>query len=721
MKKVLAALLALLIIVGWVISLTDFGPALKNHLKLGLDLKGGVYVVMEAQTDKSGKELADMMVQTQAVIQNRVNQMGLSEPSVLIEGEKKIRVELPGAENSQEAIANIGRTAQLKFALGDGTVALDGSQVKNAQIGQDAQGFPAVDLEFTSEGAKAFEEATRMALSQTVINPQTQQPDNRIYIILDNQVQSDPAVKEVIAGGKAQITGNFTDKEVADLSILIRAGALPVDMKEVQTSIVGPTLGIDSLRSSVVAGVIGIGLILLLMLVMYWLMGLIANIALSLYIMVVFWILALFSAVLNLPGIAGIILSIGMAVDSNVIIFARIKEEYQNGKSLRVAVDSGFKRALSTVIDSQLTTLIAGVVLYQFGTGPVRGFAMTLMIGIVVSVLTAVIVTQFLLKTVLTSKILGTAKLFGVEFKRFSFKKEFSFIKYRRYFYIISVAIIVIGLGVGFVRGFNYGIDFTGGTMLHLDIGKTVAVAEAEEILKANEIEATVVHAGDTNQQLIIRTTQALDNVQREAVLKSFFDKYGLSESNVIAVEQFSPSVGDLFKRNAFKAVIIAALCMLIYIIVRFEWKFGIGAIASLAHDVLIMIAFYAIFQIPINNPFIAGILIIVGYSINDTIVIFDRIRENLKLMRKSKLEELIDKSINQTLVRSLMTSVTTILAIVPLFVLGGTTIREFTLPLLVGIAAGAISSITIASPIYYNLSLAFDKTRSRSKYQRRA
>lgn len=716
MKKALAIILVILIIGGWVISLTDIGPSYKDKIKLGLDFKGGVYVVMEAQTDATGPELAKLMEQTQVIIEDRVNRMGLSEPVVTIEGENKIRIELPGADNSDEAIKTIGKTAQLQFVLGDGTVVVDGSHVKEAGVGKDEKGFNAVNLEFDSEGSVAFEEGTRKAFNSEVINSETGQVDPCIYILLDGTVISSPGVNSVISGGKAQITGKFTDEEMTELALLIRGGALPVGLKEVQTSVVGPNLGIDSLDMSVIAGVIGVGLILIFMLVMYWVMGIIADIALLLYIMIVFWVFAIFSAVLNLPGIAGFILSIGMAVDANVIIFARIKEEYRNGKSLRVSVDSGFKRAMSTIIDSQLTTLIAGIVLYQFGTGPVKGFAMTLMIGIVVSVLTAVFVTQFLLKTLSESKALGKPKYFSVELKKFNFNKEFSFIKYRKYFYILAVALIIIGIGSGLIRGFNYGIDFTGGTMLQLDMGKTVSVGEVQDVLQSNDIDATVVHAGENNNEVIIKTTQALDNADRQKLLKDFNKKFGIDQNDVLAAEQFSASVGDLLKSNAIKAVIIATICMLIYIIIRFEWKFGVAAIISLIHDVLIVIAFYGLFRIPINNPFIAGILIVVGYSINDTIVVFDRIRENLKLMKKKHLEELIDKSINQTLIRSLMTSITTTIAIIPLFVLGGSTIRDFTLPLIIGIIAGAVSSITIASPLYYQIDKLVNKPKYRGK-----
>ena len=717
MKKAIAIALVIIIVLGWIFALTDTGPSLKDKIKLGLDLKGGVYVVMEAQTDATGAELATLMEQTQVIIEDRVNQMGLSEPTVTIEGEKKIRVELPGAENADEAIKTIGKTAQLQFVLGDGTVVVDGSHVKDAGVGRDEKGFNAVDLEFDSEGAVAFEEATRRALYGEVINPETGQPDGAIYIVLDDKVISSPLVNSVISGGRAQITGQFSDDEVTELAMLIRGGALPVGLKEVQTSVVGPSLGIDSLNMSLIAGVIGVGLILIMMIFFYKIMGLIADIALLLYILLVFWILALFSAVLNLPGIAGLILSVGMAVDSNVIIFARIKEEYMvSEKSLRVSVDSGFNRALKTIIDSQFTTMLAGIILYQLGSGPVKGFALTLMIGIVISVLTAVIITQFLMRTLVETKSLAKPKLFGLDKPRFLFKKEFSFIKRRRIFYLSAVILIVIGLGAGLVRGFNWGIDFTGGTMMQFEMERRVEVADVERVLDKHEVDGTIVHAGENNTQIIIRTTQSLENEERNALFEDMYDTFDIDEDNLLAVEQFSASVGDLIKKNAIKALLIATAGMLIYIIIRFEWKFAVAAIVALAHDVLLMIAFYGLFRIPINSPFIAAILTIIGYSINDTIVIFDRIRENFKIMKKNKMEELIDKSINQTIVRSLMTSATTIVAIIPLLILGGETIREFLVPMMVGLVAGTISSIAISSPVYYEIYRIVNKPKYKGK-----
>lgn len=711
MKRVFAAVLAVLIVLLAVLSVTGLGSLepVQDKLKLGLDFKGGVTVVMEAQTDATGAELAELMEQTQGVIENRVNQLGLSEPVVTIEGENRIRIELPGAEDADEAIATIGKTAQLIFMTGDGNVVLDGSMVKEAGVSRDEMGYPAVSLEFDAEGTKRFAEATEACYNGQIKNAATGAVDRIIYIILDNQVISNPGVSSVIPNGKAIISGNFTDDYAIELARLIRAGALPVDLKEVETSVVGPSLGIDSLSSSVTAGVIGVGLVFLIMLIGYFGMGLVADFALLLYVTLTFWILAVFSAVLNLPGIAGIVLGIGMAVDANVIIFTRVREEYQEGKTPRVAVQSGFKRAFITVLDAQITTLIAGVVLYALGTGAVKGFALTLMISIFVSVFTAVIISQFLLKALVEGKI--STKILGVDTEVFIPKVEW--VRLRKYFYIAAAAFIAVGLLVGCIRGFNYGVDFSGGTRIQLDMHEVVSVQDVQDVLKANDIQGTVVHSGAENKQIIIKTTAALDNDARRDLMESFETKFGIAEEDVLEIEHFSASVGAMLKKNAVKAVLIAAICMLVYIIVRFEWMMGIGAIVALAHDVLFVFAVYGLFNVPINNPFIAGILTVVGYSINDTIVVFDRIREHRKADEKRNLEDTINLSINQTITRSIMTSVTTIVAIVPLLIMGGTTITEFCVPLLVGVLAGTISSITIASPVYYEFA-----SRSKNKYR---
>ena len=724
LKKIVAVLLLLLVGFGWYATVFGVGSLapLTDKIQLGLDIKGGVYVVMEAQTDKEGEELTELMNQTQQVISRRVDQMGIANADVRVEGGNRIRVELPGVENAQEAIDQIGRTAQLQFLMPDGGFVLDGSMVQNAtvtQSGSETGGY-AVSLELKSEGADAFEQATEKALSGTVtatIKDSYGQtvPSDSIVIMLDNDVISSPSVNEVISGGKCEITGNFSQEEASELAALIRGGALPAPLEEVSSSVQSAKIGLDAFDQSVKAGIIGIAIIFVIMIAGYMIMGLAADIALAMYILIIFIIMALVGNVITLPGIAGLILSVGMAVDANVVIFTRIKEEIISGKSTRVAVQTGFKRAMSTVIDSQVTTLIAAVILYQIGTSSVKGFAWTLMIGIIVSLLTAVVITHLYLGIFANTRRFSKKKYFGIKedgTAMFAIKRQFSFIKHRKIYYTVSVVILVIGLAFGLVRGLNYGIDFTGGTMVQIDMGKEVAMEEVEAVLDDRGIEAEVVYAGENNEQIMIRTVDAIENDERSALIADLQQEFGFDDSDILAQELFGPTVGKELRNNAIKAVLLAAVGMLIYIRLRFkEWNFGASAILGVLHDVLIVLTFYAVFNVTVNNPFIAGILTVVGYSINDTIVIFDRIRENNQLMRKDE-EEIIDISINQTLSRSIMTTFTTLIVMVPMFIMTSASMREFILPLMVGVAAGCLSSIFLCSPLYYQFSQHKRKTR---------
>ena len=729
-KKIVVVFIIIILLFGWWATLFGIGPLdpIKDKMKLGLDIKGGVYVVLEAKTDEVGEELKKIMEQTQAVIENRVNQMGLSEPVVTIEGDKRIRVELPGAEDANEAIEMIGKTAQLEFALADGTLVLNGSDIKNAGLTTDQEhGGYAISLEMTREGGAKFEEATRLAVSGTIVSAYEGISNRAIIILLDGEVVSSPVPSEVISGGNAIITngtmGGFDIEYASNTAALIRGGALPVGLEEITSSVQTAKIGIDALEKSVVAGFIGLLLIVILMFVFYQIMGFAANIALLLYVVLILWIMATMGAVLTLPGIAGIILSLGMAVDANVVIFSRIREEIINGKTIRVATQLGFKRALSTIIDSQLTTLIAAVVLYQVGTSSVKGFALTLMIGIVVSIFTAVVVTQVLLHVICESKKFGQKKYFGVKKDGtgiFSAKRQFKFIEHKKIYYMVSIGIIVLGLLVGGIRGLNYGIDFTGGTMMQFDMGKQVTQSEVRDVLNQYELDEEIIFSGDENKEIIIRTTKALENADRMEIVGSFEESFGINEDDILAIEQFGPSVGKELQRNALLAILISALGMLIYISIRFQWKFGVAALAGVIHDVLMVLAFYAIFNITVNNPFIAGVLTVVGYSINDTIVVFDRVRENLGLLKKTPLLETLNISINQTIQRSVMTSVTTLLVMVPLFILSGPAIREFVVPLMVGVAVGCISSITLCSPLYNDICNWTGGTKYKAKKSRR-
>ena len=691
----------------------------KDALKYGLDINGGVYVVMEAQTDEmnlSGEELKELMEQTRAVIDNRVNELGVAESSVTIEGTNRLRVEMPGVTNADEAIEAIGTTAQLYFMLSDGSVVLDGSYVQDAQVDTDGSYYKIL-LEFTPEGASLFEEGTRKAFNNEPEVTVEGMKSDEIAIVLDGAVITHPQVKSVISGGKAEISGRFSKEQATTTAALIRGGALPVELKEIQSSVQSATIGANALDKSIIAGGIGIIIVFALMLLMYGLLGLVADIALVLYVIMFVWAMVAFDVVLTLPGIAALILSIGMAVDANVIIFSRIKEEICEGKSIRVAVDSGFKDAIVTVLDAQITTLIAAIVLYEVGTTTVKGFALTLMIGIVFSIFTAVIISQLFLSFLAGTERFCKNKYFGVNEdgtpKQFIHKK-FNFIKNRKIFYIASCAIIIIGLVCSIAFGMNYGIDFTGGTTIQVEMGEQVKISDVEDAIKSFDLDPSIIYTGEGNTQVQIKTIKALENSERNEVFSALQEKFGLEEGALIASEQFGPSVGDELKANAFKAVVIAAIGMLIYIIFRFKsWKYGFSAIVGVAHDVLMVLAFYAIFRYTVNNPFIAAILTLVGYSINDTIVIFDRIRYNKKLYAKNNNETNIDLSLNQTLNRTIMTSLTTLVVMVPLIVLVGGSISQFIIPLMVGVIVGCYSSIFVCAPLYYDM----NKKDEMSKY----
>lgn len=733
-RKVLAVLICVLLVGTWVVSIFGAGSKFGNlddHLKYGLDINGGVYVLLEAETKETGTELSAIMNQTKSVLENRVNAMGISEATVSIEGTNRIRVEMPGVEDAESAIKQIGRTAQLKFLLADGTLALNGDGISDSQLATDTEnGGYKITIDFTTEGSDAFADATEKAASNSVtVSDQwtensanaEQVAANAIVIMLDDEVISAPTVQQKISSRSCEITrpGGFSQSEASELSALIRGGALPANLVEVNSSVETATIGANALVLSAKAGIIGLAIVMLIMIITFGLLGVIADIALLLYVALDLWAMAGMGAVLTLPGIAGIILSIGMAVDANVIIFTRIREEITKGKTIKVAVDMGYHAALTTVIDAQTTTLIAAIVLYLIGTASVKGFALTLMLGTVISIITAVFITQIFVNVLANSEKFGVNKYFGMRedgTPKVSWKKMIKFIKNRKIFYIFSASIIIIGLVVGIVRGgFNYGIDFTGGTMIQLEMGQKVDTEKIEKTIAEYDLDPTIVYAGEGNTQIVIKTIKDLKSSERTKVIDTISEEYNLKDDAVLASEEFGPTVGKDLRRNAIKSIIIAGLCMLVYIRFRFNtWKYGLAAIIGLAHDILITLSMYAIFGFAINNPFVAGILTVVGYSINDTIVIFDRIRENSRFFKRKQNEELIDTSVNQTIARSLITSLTTLVVMVPLFIMASNELREFLIPLIIGVTTGTYSSIFLCSPVFYE----FTKKESLSRYE---
>ncbi len=729
-KKILSLLVIVILVLGWIISIFGAGPVKKisEQLKYGLDINGGVYVLLEAETDATGTELSRLMEQTKAVLENRVNAMGISEATVSVEGSNRVRVEMPGVDNAKEAIDQIGRTAQLRFLLADGTEVMNGDAVSDAGFDTDGtNGGYKITMEFTSEGSDLFSEATAKTASGDITSTikdanGTAVSNQAIVIMLDDEIISAPVADKQITSRSCEITrpGGFTQEEASQISSLIRGGALPASLVEVNSSVESATIGADALTKSVEAGIIGLCIVFVLMILAYGILGFVADVALALYVLLDLWILGGLGAVLTLPGIAGIILSIGMAVDSNVIIFTRIREEVAKGKSVLTAVDSGFHSALTTVIDSQTTTLIAAFVLYLIGTTSVRGFALTLMLGTVLSIFTAVVITQLFVSVIAENKTFGQPKYFGMKSDgtpRMFIKHQFNFIKNRKKFYAISLVVFLIGIGCAGFKGLQFGIDFTGGTTIQLDMGEQVDIDEVKDTIAPYELDPTIVYAGEENDQIVIRTIKDLKSDERNEVVDTLREKYDLADDAVLASEEFGPTVGKELQNNAVKAVLIASLCMLIYIRFRFKtWKFGVAAISGLIHDVLITLAIYAIFGFTINNPFIAGILTVVGYSINDTIVVFDRIRENEIYYKRKEMDKRINDSVNQTLSRSLMTSLTTLIVMVPLFFMVSDEIRQFLIPLIIGVSVGTYSSICLCSPFLYELT----HREGMSKYSRR-
>lgn len=585
----------------------------------------------------------------------------------------------------------------------DGAIVLEGADIAGAELGtqQDRYGSNSfvVKLTLTPDGTTKFAEATADAAAK----------GETIGIYYDGEIISAPKVNEPITDGSAVITGSFTAESAGSLATIIRIGGLKVQLEELRSNVVGAQLGIDAINSSLKAAAVGFGLVVLFMLVVYLLFGLSASVALSFYVSLVIILLDGLEITLTLPGIAGIILSIGMAVDANVLVFSRIREEMAAGKNVRDAMKAGYGKALSAILDGNLTTLIAAVVLMLFGSGPVKGFAYTLTLGIVVSMITALFITR-LISYVLYSLGLSDEKLYG----RAKEMKRISVVARKKLWYAISLAVIAVGViamiaGYAGGRGaFNFSLDFVGGT------STTVTFNEPHTL---EDLDATVVPrirevTGVTNVQTqtvagsndVIFKTVTLSTDAREAMSTMLQTEYQVTPEH-IATETISATISREMSASATRAMVLALILMLIYIYFRFkDIRFGFSAVLALLHDALIVVACYALTRIEVGSTFIAVVLTIIGYSINNTIVTFDRIRENKANAGRMNQGELIDLSVSQTLTRSLFTSLTTFLMVLALFVFGVTDIRFFALPLMVGVICGTYSSIFIASPLWMDL-----------------
>ena len=693
LTAVLVVLLGFTVLVG----LGETGTGAMKNIKLGLDLKGGVSITYQVKDDNpTEEEMSDTIYK----LQKRVEQYS-TEVSVYQEGDDRINVEIPGVTDANAILDELGKPGSLEFQTQDGETVITGSDVKtaSAQSGQDDMGNKeySVELDLTDEGAEKFAEATEANVGK------------QISIIYDGEVISSPRVNEAITGGQAYITGNFTYEEADNLASTIRIGGLKLELEELRSNVVGAQLGEQAISTSLKAGAIGLAIVFIFMIFVYYLPGLAAGLALIIYTELVLLILNAFNITLTLPGIAGIILGIGMAVDANVIIFARVREEMTRGKSVKNSLKTGFQKAMSAIVDGNVTTLIAAAVLWLKGSGTVKGFAQTLAIGIIVSMFTALVITRMIIYAFYAVG-LRNEKLYYRPKKE---RTPINFLGKKKVFFVISLVLIIGGfavMGVNSSRGngaFAYSLEFEGGTSTNVTFNEDYSIEEIDEKIVPIVEEVTGDHnvqtqkVAGTNQVVIKTVTLELD--QREALNQAMVDNFQVDESKISA-ENISSTVSNEMRQDAIIAVIVATICMLLYIWFRFkDIRFAASAIFALLHDVLIVLGFYAVARISVGNTFIACMLTIVGYSINATIVIFDRIREELHYQSKTtELSEVVNKSITQTLTRSIYTSLTTFVMVAILFVMGVSSIREFAAPLMVGIICGAYSSVCITGALWY-------------------
>ena len=711
-NRAIAVVVAVILFLGLLTFTTvvGFGPTgtgAARNIITGLDLSGGVSITYQVVGDETPS--AEDMNDTVYKLQQRVDGYS-TEAQVYQEGTNRINIEIPGVTDANAILEELGKPGSLEFQLSDGTVVLDGSNVTSAEarVTQDSMrnNQYVVALTFDDEGTTAFAEATKDNIG------------NQIMIVYDGEVISAPVVQTEITDGQCVIEGMADQEEAQNLASSIRIGSLSVELEEIRSNVVGAQLGEEAIQTSLLAGVIGVILVILFMIAVYRIPGIVSGIALLIYTTLTLVCLNAFDITLTLPGIAGIILGIGMAVDANVIIYARIREEVSEGKAVLPSIKEGFHKALSAILDGNITTLIAAFVLAMMGTGSVKGFAYTLALGIVVSMFTALVISKYLMLAFYT--------LFAQDVKYYGIKKEHApidFLGKRKLFFAISIIMILVGpvyMAIQSAAGngaLNYSLEFMGGTSTSVTFNEDLTIEDIDNEVKPVFQEVT----GDANIQAqkvtgsneVIIKTRALDLDERTKLNELLVENFSVDES-LISSENISSTVSGEMRQNALVSVLIATFCMLLYIWFRFkDIRFAASAVLALVHDVLVVLTFYALSRISVGNTFIACMLTIVGYSINATIVIFDRIRENLKVQEKNEtVYEIANKSITQTLTRSIYTSLTTFITIAVLFVLGVPSIREFALPLMVGIVCGAYSSVCITSALWYVMRTKLGKNR---------
>lgn len=698
------------------------GKGSAKNITQGLDLQGGVSITFEVAEEEFSKEDFE---DTYRKMEKRAYELS-DEASIYKEGENRITVEIPGSDDAQAVLDKLGKPGSLQFITDYGNadkekVWFEGSDIQNAKAVYTKDDMTGaieymVALEFTEEAGERFAEVTGNNVGKI------------IYIVYDGEIISEPYVQQKITGGEATVTGMDSNEEAEELASMIRIGSLKLELKEISSKVVGAKLGDDAISTSLLAGVIGIAFIFVFMLVIYRVPGLAAGLALIAYTAMSLLALNGFDITLTLPGIAGVILSIGMAVDANVIIFARIKEELGAGVEVKNAIKTGFKKATSAILDGNITTLIAALVLMKMGTGPIQGFAKTLAYGIIISMITAMFITRGLLY-LLYSMGFNKASMYGVQKER----KVINFVGKRAVLLGISGVVIVVGVLVTFLNSngtfdgrnsyFNLSVEFQGGVSTSVEFDKKYDIKEFNENILP-EIQKIVgdgdvlANAVDGTNEYVIRT-KTLDRAVRDEVNAMLVDKFGAIEDK-FNESSVSATVSEEMAKDSVVAVAISVGCMLIYIFIRFrDIRFASSAILCLVHDVIVVILFYAVSWTTVGNTFIACMLTILGYSINASIVVFDRIREKLRTSQyKGELKDIVNGAITDTLTRSIYTSLTTFITVAALYILGVTSMREFALPLIVGIIAGGYSSVCIAGSLWYTMTKKrFESGKMRKKY----
>lgn len=746
-SKAIVILLVLLLLLGGfgytaAVGIGADGSGSAASINLGLDLEGGVSITYQVVGDEepSSEDMADTIYK----LQKRVE--GYSTEAVVYqEGADRINIEIPGVSDANAILEELGKPGSLYFisqtgpdgnlnyqAVGtdeagslvylmsktieelqeDGSIVLVGTDVKDAQavtLTDNMQNSQfGVSLSMTPEGTTKFADATAKAY----------QNGESIAIYYDGKIISAPNVQAAITDGQAQITGNFSYEEAQQLASTIRIGGLKLELEELHSKIVGAQLGETAIATSIKAAAIGFAIIVVFMIAVYYVSGLAASLALALYVELIIILLDAFEITLTLPGIAGIILSIGMAVDANVIIFARIREELAKGKTVKSAISIGYKKATSAIVDGNVTTLIAAAVLGVLGSGTVKGFAATLALGIVLSMFTAMVITRLIMKAFYAIGI-QDAKWYGTAKDR----KTINFVSKKKVFFGISIAMILAGfvfMGINKAQtggSLNYSLEFVGGTSTNVTFNEDMALADIdakvvpliEEITGDGNVQTQKVEG--TNE--VIFKTRTLDTEEREAFKTAMVDNFA-ADAEKITTETISSTISSEMKTDAIIAVVVATLCMLVYIWFRFkDIRFGASSVLALIHDVLVVLAFYAIVKVSVGTTFIACMLTIVGYSVNATIVIFDRIRENMHNMgRKEELADMVNGSITQTLSRSIFTSLTTFVMVAALYVFGVSSVKEFALPLMAGILCGTYSSVCITGALWLVLRKVFPQKK---------